>query len=145
MYISRGKNHKSVLAADEAAAQAQEPEVQDTEEASAEEAQDVEVAPEATDIVFETNDVADLLAEVTGEDVVADAAEDGSGVTFTIGDDEYTVEPDGDEEILESSRKMLKGKTAVKASRKVARRAVPARKTAVKSSTNVVRRIARRK
>ena len=82
-----------------------------------EEATDVMVDPEATELVFEAEDVAELLAEATGEEVAVTV--DTDAVVFTVGEDEFTVEPDGDEEILESSRKVLRGKKDVKASRKV--------------------------
>ena len=76
---------------------------------------DVDVAPEATELLFETNDVADLVAEATGEDVSVETNEDS--VEFTIGDDQViTVEPEGDEEILESSTRLNRRKKAVKAS-----------------------------
>ena len=79
---------------------------------------EVTVDPEATELVFEAEDVAELLAEATGEEVAVTV--DTDAVVFTVGEDEFTVEPEGDEEILESSRKVLKGKQSVKASRKVA-------------------------
>lgn len=85
---------------------------------------EVEVAPEATELLFETDDVAELISEVTGEDVAVEATEDS--VEFTVGEDEvYTVEPEGDEEILEACR--------------------PKKKRAVKASTNrrVIKRSAR--
>ncbi len=75
----------------------------------------VEVAPEATELVFEAQDVAELVAEVTGENVEVEVSEDA--VVFAVGEDEFTVEPEGDEEILESSRKKLRNKKVVKASR----------------------------
>lgn len=80
---------------------------------------EVSVEADAASLLFEAEDVAELVAEVTGEDV--NVTTDDDVVVFEIGDDEFTVEADGDEEILESSRKALKGKTAVKASRRVAR------------------------
>ena len=90
----------------------------------------VEVAPEASDLLFEAEDVAELLAEVTGKDVAVEAEE--STVTFEIGDDQFIVEAEGDEEILEATKKPLQGKKPVKASRQVkpvARKAAPARRT----------------
>lgn len=79
-----------------------------------------EVDPEATDLLFEAEDVAELVAEVTGEEVAVEIADDGEAVVFTVGEDEFTVEPEGEEEILESSRKVLRGKKAVRASKRVA-------------------------
>jgi methyl-accepting chemotaxis protein len=88
---------------------------------------EVEVAPEATDLLFEAEDVAELIAEVTGEDVAVEVDDDK--VTFEVADDTFEVVPEGDEEILEASRKVLKGKKSVKASRKVvSRRPIPRRK-----------------
>ena len=75
-----------------------------------------EVAPEAADLLFEAEDVAELVAEVTGEPVEVSADDDGSTVTFAVGDDEFTVEAEGDEEILQSVRKTLRGKRPVSAS-----------------------------
>ena len=86
----------------------------------------VDVAPEATDLLFEAADVAEVIAEVTGEDVAVEA--DGETVEFTVGEDVYTVEAEGDEEILESVRTRKSAK-AVKASR----------------NSKVVRKIAARK
>lgn len=76
---------------------------------------EVEVAPEATDLLFEAEDVAELIAEVTGQPVEV-TAEDNS-VVFAVGDDEFTVEAEGNEEVLESVRKPMKGKKAIAASR----------------------------
>lgn len=77
---------------------------------------DVEVAPEATELLFETEDVAQLLAEVTDSEVVVDVDDEADQIVFTVDGDEYAVEPEGDEEILETSRKVLRGKKSVKAS-----------------------------
>ena len=79
----------------------------------------VDVAPEASDLLFEAEDVAELVAEVTGQEVSVTAEEDV--VTFEVGDDAYVVEADGDEEILEATRKPLAGKRGVRASRRVSR------------------------
>ena len=76
----------------------------------------VDVAPEATDLLFEAEDVAELIAEVTGEAVEVEIADDADTVTFTVGDEEFVVEAEGNEEILESVRKNLRGKKVVNAS-----------------------------
>lgn len=89
------------------------------EEVPAEEAE-VEVAPEATDLLFEAEDVAELVAEVTGQEVAVTVDDDS--VQFEVGEDVFTVEPEGDEEILEATKKPLKGKKSVKASKVVKRR-----------------------
>ena len=83
--------------------------------------EEVMVAPEATELVFEAEDVAEIVAEFTGEDVEVEVVEDG--VEFTVGEDSITVEPEGDEELLEASTKVL-GKKAVKASSSMQKRAV---------------------
>lgn len=80
----------------------------------------VNVDPEASDLLFEAEDVAELIAEVTGKDVAVTAEEDS--VVFEVGDDQFTVDAEGDEEILEATRKPLRGKRPVKASRRITRR-----------------------
>lgn len=85
----------------------------------------VNVDAEASDLLFEAEDVAELIAEVTGEDVAVTADEDE--VVFEVAGDEFTVTPEGDEEILEATRKPLKNKKVVKASKSV-RGARPARR-----------------
>lgn len=75
---------------------------------------DTDVAPEATELLFEAEDVADLVAEVTGEDV--DVTADDTTVTFDIGDESYTVEAEGDEEAVESSVRISRRKRTVAAS-----------------------------
>lgn len=79
----------------------------------------VDVAPEAADLLFEAEDVAELIAEVTGEPVEVTADEDT--VVFKVADDEFTVTAEGDEEVLESVRKSFRGKRPVKASERAAR------------------------
>ena len=81
---------------------------------------DIEVAPEASDLLFEAEDVAELVAEITGEDVAVEA--DENVVTFEIGDDVYTVEAEDEVEILESTKRPLQNKQKVSASKKVVRR-----------------------
>lgn len=90
---------------------------------------EVSVDPEATDLLFEAEDVAELVAEVTGEEVTVSADEDA--VVFEVGEEEFVVEPEGNEEILEATRKTLRGKRTVKAStrtRRPAGRPAPARR-----------------
>ena len=117
MYIKKSSNKantrsRKIKAEDEVM-------VEDQVEEGAEDAA-VSVDPEATDLLFETEDVAELIAEVTGQDV--DVVADENEVVFSVGDEDFTVTAEGDEEILESSKKALRGKKAVRASRKVARR-----------------------
>lgn len=85
---------------------------------------EVVVDPAATDLLFEAEDVAELVAEITGESVDVSVTDDA--VEFAIGEDVYTVEAEGDEEILEAaSKKVLRGKRTVAASTK---RQAPARR-----------------
>lgn len=91
---------------------------------------DTEIADEATDLLFETDDVAELIAEVTGEDVEVTA--DGEVVEFSVGDETYTCSAEPGDETVESSVK-VRNKRRVAAS--TGRR--PAGKT--------VRKIPRRK
>lgn len=84
---------------------------------------EVEVAPEATELLFEAEDVAELVAEVTGEDVAVEVAE--NGVEFTVGEDIITVEPEGDEELLEAAtsvRRRNKVQASAKAHKRTVRR-----------------------
>ena len=92
--------------------------------------EEVEVTPEATDLLFETEDVAELVSEVTEQEVTAEVTDDGA-VEFTVGEDDvYTVTPEGDEEVLEAVKKPFKGKKSVKASVKASRtvKKVPTKK-----------------
>lgn len=85
------------------------------------EAPETEVAPEATELLFETEDVAQLLAEVTDEDVTVDVDDDTDEIVFTVADEEYTVAPDGEEELLEASTRIM-GKKRVNADSKLRNR-----------------------
>lgn len=83
-------------------------------------ANDEVVVPE-TDLLFEAEDVAELVSEITGEDVEVAAEEDT--VTFTVGDEDFIVEADGTEEIVESARSIRRNARSIKASRSVRRSA----------------------
>lgn len=85
------------------------------------------VAPEAQELLFEAEDVAELVAEVTGEPVEVTTEEDGA-VTFGVGDDEYTVEAEGTEEVLESRRLPRRSKVAASTQRGAGRRGTTVRK-----------------
>lgn len=112
MVIYSKRSTKAIKADDELDVEDELPEVEDT---------DVEVSPEATELLFETEDVAQLLAEVTQQPVDVDTADDGESVEFTVGKDVYTVESEGDEEVLESVRKPFKRKKAIKSSRQMSK------------------------
>ena len=112
MVIYSKRSTKAIKADDELDVEDELQEVEDT---------DVEVSPEATELLFETEDVAQLLAEVTQQPVDVDTADDGESVEFTVGKDVYTVESEGDEEVLESVRKPFKRKKAIKSSRQMSK------------------------
>lgn len=112
MVIYSKRSTKAIQADDELDVEDELPEVEDT---------DVEVSPEATELLFETEDVAQLLAEVTQQPVDVDTADDGESVEFTVGKDVYTVESEGNEEVLESVRKPFKRKKAIKSSRQMSK------------------------
>lgn len=123
------KNKRTVKASRVAARAAQRRAIRASEEEieEVEEVADVQVDPEVSDILFEAEDVAELLAEVTGQEVAVTAEDDV--VTFEVGEEAYAVEAEGDEEILESTKRPLRDKAPVKASRRVgARKPVRARR-----------------
>ena len=125
MHIVKKANKKSVKASCVTrkplkAVKADE-EVEETEAPEAPEAPEAEVAPEATELLFETEDVAQLLAEVTDEDVTVDVDDDTDEIVFTVADEEYTVAPDGEEELLEASTRIM-GKKRVSAASKLRKR-----------------------
>ena len=97
----------------------------------AEEAE-VTVDEEASELLFEAEDVAELVSEVSGLPV--DVTVDEDEVTFTVGDDTFTVTPEGDEEIVEES-------TRVRARKIAAARRVASRKVAASRRPSAARRI----
>lgn len=104
---------------------------------------EVIVDPEATDLLFEAEDVAELIAEVTGETVEVTVEDDS--VEFAIGEDVYTVEAEGDEEVLEAAtKKVLRGKRTIAANTKRRPAKAPARRQ-VAASTKTVRRVPTRR
>ena len=81
--------------------------VQTTPDAGADTIDDegsVSIDPEATDLLFETDDVAQVIAEVTGEDVDVTVDDESGEVEFGVGDNVFTVTPEEDTEVLESRR-----------------------------------------
>ena len=99
-----------------------------------EEVAEVEVEPEAYGLLFEAEDVAELVAEITETPV--EVTVDDDAVTFAVGEDEFTVTPEGDEEILEAVRRPLRNKRAIRASE--IRRA-PRAARSVRAATRPVR------
>ena len=101
----------------------------------------VSVDEEATDLLFETDDVAQLVAEVTGMDVEVTPDPETDAVTFAVGQDEFTVTPEGDEEILEARR--MPKKPAVKASTRTRRFRPSSKAVSASRKTRTVRRAAK--
>lgn len=105
--------------------------------------EDVNVATEAVDMLFEAEDVAELVAEVTGEPV--EVSVDDDQVVFSVADDTFTVTPEGDEvEVMESTRRPRKCNSAkVAASRKPAVRKRPVAASTTRR-TRPLRKLTRR-
>ena len=98
----------------------------------------VAVDEEATDLLFETEDVAQLLAEATGQDVDVTVDDETNEVSFGIGENEFTVTPEGDEEILEARR--MPKKTSVKANTKARTKRISPKRPVKASTRRVIRR-----
>lgn len=75
---------------------------------------ETDVAAEASELLLETEDAAQLIAEITGEDV--EVTVDENMVAFTVGEETYTCEAEGDEEEVEASSMAKKGMRRVSAS-----------------------------
>lgn len=71
-----------------------------------------DVPAEESELLFEVEDVAEVLAEVTGEPVDYTIDDETTEVTFTVGEDEITVTPEGDEEVVEESTRVRGRKIA---------------------------------
>ena len=98
----------------------------------------VTVDDAASELLFEAEDVAELVSEVSGLPV--DVTVDENEVTFTVGDDEFTVTPEGDEEIVEESKRMRKSARRVSASRRMPARR-PSRRVAAARRVQATRRV----
>ena len=84
--------------------------------------------PVEEEILFEASDVAEVLAEVTGEPVDYTVDDDTTEVTFTVGDEEVTVTPEGDEEVVEESTRVRGRKIAAARRMRNARRVSASRR-----------------
>lgn len=83
---------------------------------------DVDEAPaEEAELLFEASDVAEVLSEYSGEPVDYTVDDETTEVTFTIGDDEITITPEGDEEVVEESSRIRRSARRVAASRRARR------------------------
>ena len=80
---------------------------------------DIDEAPvEEAELLFEASDVAEVLSEYSGEPVDYTVDDETTEVTFTIGDDEITITPEGDEEVVEESSRIRRSARRVAASRR---------------------------
>lgn len=113
--------------------------------------EDVNVADEALDMLFEAEDVAELVAEVTGEAV--DVTADDDKIVFSVAGDQFTVTPEGDEEIvetkfddevLESTRRPMRSRRRVAASTRRSARSARSRVAASTRNTKMIRRSVRK-
>lgn len=96
----------------------------------------IDIDPAASELLFETEDVANIIAEFTGDDVEVTIDDEGDGaVTFAAGENKITVTPDGDEEIVESSSRLRRARR-VSASRSArARRVAASRRTSARRAS----------
>ena len=98
-----------------------------------------QVVDEAAEMLFQGEDVAELLAEVTGAPV--DMEVDGESVIFTVEDEEFVIEPEEGLEVVES-------KTVVSSKKKPVEAATKKRRGTVSASTKagkVIRKLPRTK
>ncbi len=77
---------------------------------------DTDFAEEVSDFVFDTNDVAELVADVTGEDVEVGVSEDGESVEFSVGDEVFICSGELSDEPIKSASKIGCRKKRVSAS-----------------------------
>ena len=99
---------------------------------------EVTIDDAATELLFEAEDVAELISEISGEPV--DVTVDDDEVVFAVGEDEYTVTPEGDEEVVEDSIRFRKDVKKVSASRKMPARRPSARRVAASRRVSATRR-----
>ena len=102
----------------------------------------VDVEEAASTLLFEAEDVGELLAEATGNDVVVEVDDEGEGsVTFTVGTEEFVVTPEGDEEVVESSSRVRRARRVSASKRAMAsRRAMAARRAQAARRVSASRR-----
>lgn len=104
---------------------------------------DTDVQEEALDLLFEAEDVANLVSQVSGEDV--DVTVDGDTVEFDVGDETYTCSAEPSTEIVESTRVNARRRVSgpATASRRVSASTV--RRPAGRPAGRTVRRVPYRK
>lgn len=77
---------------------------------------DTNISEEVTNILFEAEDVAELVANVTGEDVGVEVSNDGETVEFNVGDETYSCTAESTDETVESASRINRGTRKVSAS-----------------------------
>ena len=77
---------------------------------------DTNAAQGVSDFVFDTDDVAELVADVTGEDVEVGVSEDGESVEFSVGDEMFICSGEPFDESVETASKIGHRKKRVSAS-----------------------------
>lgn len=100
--------------------------------------EDVNVESEAMDLLFEAEDVAELVAEITGEAV--DVTADDDAVVFSVAGDDFTVTPEGNEEVLETARRPFRNKKAVSATTRRPGRPAARKVSANTRNTRMIRK-----
>lgn len=95
---------------------------------------EVFVEDEASTLLFEAEDVAELVAEITEQDVEVTVDDEADSVTFAVGDDEYVITPEGDEEIVESSSRVRRARKVSASAKRPARRVSASRRTSTRRS-----------
>ena len=103
------------------------------DEAPVAEEAEVTIDEDATELLFEAEDVAELISEVT--ELPVDVTVDEDEVVFSVGDDDYTVTPEDDIEEVAASKRTRASVRRVSASRRM-----PARRSAQRVSAS--RRVA---
>ena len=122
---SRARARRAVRADDEII----EDEIIDEEIPADAEGGEVFVDDAASTLLFEAEDVAELVAEITAQDVDVTVDDEADSVTFAVGGEEYTVTPEGDEEVVESSTRRIRSRrVAASRARRAGRRVSASRR-----------------
>lgn len=106
---------------------------------------EVNVDPEISEVLFEAQDVGEILAEVTGEDVDVYSDQDTGDVIINVGDEEYTITPDEDAEEVTSAKKPAARRPVKASTRRGAVRRPASKKSPVKANSRMVKKIPGRK
>lgn len=102
---------------------------------------DVDVEPAAAEMLFEAEDVADILAEVTNQPITVEVADDASQCVIGVGDDEFTIDAE-DAEVINEDEPAPAEEKPVAESRKIRGKAV---KASSKIGGKVIKRVPSKK